>query len=305
MLLAWMPPRWALLGALLVAFHPIVLLWSRWYSGGAIGVLGGASLAVDHKLTRGDIALVDTLAGIGTAGGLTLGMLMQPAQKEAYAVNALLGATGGVIAGYVAGPQTNTTPRRMLRVAGVAAAGGALPFLLYAGIHKASTTADERITFTPSSGISPTTTAGNSPRTELITLVTVLGTFFVLGLLLIGSSAVFLTLCIGQAEAAVTLARRIATALTMAFATSYWQLVGPSLVIGLASALTRPAWSALPPRLVGDETMPALLVFLALFGGVEVLGLRGLIIGPVVMALAVAVLRLYAREAEATKASAP
>ena len=37
------------------------------------------------------------------------------------------------------------------------------------------------------------------------------------------------------------------------------------------------------------------------FGGVEVLGLRGLIIGPVVMALAVAVLRLYAREAETTK----
>ena len=32
-----------------------------------------------------------------------------------------------------------------------------------------------------------------------------------------------------------------------------------------------------------------------------VLGLRGLIIGPVVMALAVAVLRLYAREAEAKR----
>ena len=50
------------------------------------------------------------------------------------------------------------------------------------------------------------------------------------------------------------------------------------------------------PRLVGDEGMPAILTFLGLFGGLEVLGLPGLIAGPVLMALAVAVLRLYARE---------
>jgi predicted PurR-regulated permease PerM len=53
------------------------------------------------------------------------------------------------------------------------------------------------------------------------------------------------------------------------------------------------------PRLVGDEEMPVLLTFLALFGGLEVIGLAGLIAGPVIMALAVAVLRLYAREAGA------
>lgn len=52
----------------------------------------------------------------------------------------------------------------------------------------------------------------------------------------------------------------------------------------------------LRPRLVGDEAMPALLVFVALFGGLEVLGLPGLIVGPVLMALAVAVLRLYSGE---------
>ena len=69
---------------------------------------------------------------------------------------------------------------------------------------------------------------------------------------------------------------------------------GALVIVGVSDFIIR-------PRLVGDETMPALLVFLALFGGVEVLGLRGLIIGPVVMALAVAVLRLYAREAEATR----
>jgi predicted PurR-regulated permease PerM len=37
-------------------------------------------------------------------------------------------------------------------------------------------------------------------------------------------------------------------------------------------------------------------MFIALFGGLEVLGLSGLIVGPVVVSLAVAVLRLYARQ---------
>ncbi len=49
-------------------------------------------------------------------------------------------------------------------------------------------------------------------------------------------------------------------------------------------------------QLVGGETIPALLVFIALFGGVYVMGLAGLIVGPVLMQLAVAVLRLYLRE---------
>ncbi|MDB4954095.1 MAG: hypothetical protein JWO36_1664 [Myxococcales bacterium] len=114
--------------------------------GSTLGVVAGGVMANNHTLTRGDVALVDTLAGIGTASGLTIGMLMQPAQKEAYALNAILGAAGGLIAGYVAGPQTNTTPRRMMRVAGLSALGGGLPFLLYAAIHKASSTADDRVT---------------------------------------------------------------------------------------------------------------------------------------------------------------
>ena len=61
---------------------------------------------------------------------------------------------------------------------------------------------------------------------------------------------------------------------------------GALVVVGLSDYLIR-------PRLVGDEAMPALLVFIALFGGLEALGLRGLIVGPVLMALAVTVLRLY------------
>ncbi len=113
--------------------------------GSTLGLVGGGLLAKDHKLTRGDVALVDTLAGIGTVGGLTLGMLMQPAQPEAYAVNSIIGAAGGVVVGMVAAPNTNTTPRRMLRVAGLAAAGGALPVLLYAAISDSSTDSDERV----------------------------------------------------------------------------------------------------------------------------------------------------------------
>lgn len=51
------------------------------------------------------------------------------------------------------------------------------------------------------------------------------------------------------------------------------------------------------PRLVrGERQMPSLVTFAALFGGVEVFGLKGLVVGPVVMSLAVAVLRLYATE---------
>jgi hypothetical protein len=60
-------------------------------------------------------------------------MLMQPAQKGGYAINSFLGAGAGVIAGVILAPQTNTTPWRMVRVAGLAAAGGAVPLLILAG----------------------------------------------------------------------------------------------------------------------------------------------------------------------------
>jgi hypothetical protein len=120
--------------------------------GSTLAGLGGYAMARDNKLTRGDIALIDTFAGIGGIGGLTIGMLMQPAETEAYSLNSVLGIAGGVIVGYVAAPQTNTTQRRMLRVAGLAAAGGLAPFLLYAAIQDSGSTVDERITGVLSSG---------------------------------------------------------------------------------------------------------------------------------------------------------
>ena len=65
------------------------------------------------------------------------------------------------------------------------------------------------------------------------------------------------------------------------------------------------AWSSascrdyvIRPRLVGGAgTCLPLVTFVALLGGVQVFGLKGLIVGPVLMSLAVAILRLYATEA--------
>jgi predicted PurR-regulated permease PerM len=50
------------------------------------------------------------------------------------------------------------------------------------------------------------------------------------------------------------------------------------------------------PKLVGDEGTPAILTFIALFGGLEIFGLSGLIVGPILMSIAVSTLRLYVRE---------
>jgi hypothetical protein len=120
--------------------------------GSTLAGLGGYAFSRTSTLTRGDIALVDTLAGIGAVGGLTLGMVMQPAQSEAYSLNSVFGIAGGVVVGVLLAPKLDATPRRMSRVAGLAAAGGAVPFLLYAAINDPGTNADERITGVLSTG---------------------------------------------------------------------------------------------------------------------------------------------------------
>lgn len=73
---------------------------------------------------------------------------------------------------------------------------------------------------------------------------------------------------------------------------------GALVVVGFSDYVIR-------PRLVGDEAMPTVLIFIALFGGLEVLGLPGLVVGPVIMGVAVAVLRLYTREAKTRRAAKP
>ena len=62
--------------------------------------------------------------------------------------------------------------------------------------------------------------------------------------------------------------------------------------VGASDYLIRPA-------LIGrHSTLPALLTFAGLFGGVEAFGLIGLILGPLVMALSFSLLRLYAHDAQ-------
>jgi predicted PurR-regulated permease PerM len=65
---------------------------------------------------------------------------------------------------------------------------------------------------------------------------------------------------------------------------------GGLVIVGLSDYVIR-------PRLVrGEAQTPAIVTFAALFGGVEAFGLKGLILGPMLISLALAVLRIYARE---------
>jgi predicted PurR-regulated permease PerM len=109
-------------------------------------------------------------------------------------------------------------------------------------------------------------------------------------------------LFLGIATAIASLVPAVGTLLVWVPAGLYLLAIGspgPAVLVLAWGALVVVGFSdyVIRPRLVGDEGMPTILTFLALFGGLEALGLPGLIAGPVLMALAVAVLRLYAREA--------
>lgn len=74
-------------------------------------------------------------------------------------------------------------------------------------------------------------------------------------------------------------------------AAGIFELLWGALVVGVLCDYV------IRPRLVGrGGHIPTLLTFIALFGGVEVFGVLGLIIGPVVAAVALALLRTYDRE---------
>ena len=67
---------------------------------------------------------------------------------------------------------------------------------------------------------------------------------------------------------------------------------GGVVVVGVSDYLIR-------PRLIGGHgTMPPLATFAALFGGVEVFGLAGLLVGPLLMSISIAILRIFAKDSE-------
>jgi len=77
-----------------------------------------------------------------------------------------------------------------------------------------------------------------------------------------------------------------------------FELVFSALFVGIASDYF------IRPRLVGRQrSVPAIFTFIALFGGVEVFGLIGMILGPVTVTLSLAILRLYEREIADSAAS--
>ncbi|MEK6321641.1 MAG: hypothetical protein AABN33_08155 [Acidobacteriota bacterium] len=68
MLMAWVPPRWALLGGLLAALHPLTLAWSQSYWGGLVAMCGGALvLGAFRRLVQQPKTHHAILMGIGMA----------------------------------------------------------------------------------------------------------------------------------------------------------------------------------------------------------------------------------------------
>ena len=78
------------------------------------------------------------------------------------------------------------------------------------------------------------------------------------------------------------------------------ELIYGALVVGILSDYV------IRPRLVGrDEGIPAIFTFVSIFGGVQVFGLIGLVVGPIIVTLSVAVLRTYQAEVALARASRP
>jgi predicted PurR-regulated permease PerM len=86
----------------------------------------------------------------------------------------------------------------------------------------------------------------------------------------------------------------VAQILTGHAAAGLVELVYGALIVGIVSDYF------VRPRLVGREKrIPSLIMFIGLFGGVEVFGIIGLILGPVTVTLSLAILRTYEREVAA------
>jgi hypothetical protein len=100
--------------------------------GGLGGLVVGLALRNNRWMTDDDIVVIDSFAGMGLLGSLSLGALMKPAHAEAYSVNAVIGTAGGAVVGGLVAHRHDLSARRMARVDVWAAAGALTPWLIFA-----------------------------------------------------------------------------------------------------------------------------------------------------------------------------
>ena len=98
--------------------------------GGALGAGLGTWYALDRDPPSGEVAVFNSLASYGLIGGLLLGVAMDPPRSEAYALNAFLGSSAGMVASFAFGDRLEMSRRRSLMVDLGAAAGFAAPWVL-------------------------------------------------------------------------------------------------------------------------------------------------------------------------------
>ncbi|MEZ4366945.1 MAG: hypothetical protein R2939_11730 [Kofleriaceae bacterium] len=112
--------------------------------GGAAGLGLGYALHRRRAYTAGDVALMDAFAGIGTLGGLTLGLALAPVEGEGYSLNVAIGAAGGWLIGMAAAPSVEASPARVLRIGAHALTGAAAPWILYPLLADSGSDDDEQ-----------------------------------------------------------------------------------------------------------------------------------------------------------------
>jgi hypothetical protein len=83
MLRAFVPPRWALIGGLLCAIHPLVAWWNQSYWGGNVAMLGGALLVGAAARARRDRAKSPRLSR-GLVVGVGLAILANSRPLEGF-----------------------------------------------------------------------------------------------------------------------------------------------------------------------------------------------------------------------------
>ena len=120
-------------------------VWKFAAVGSLIGIGGATWYAARFDPSEEQMLFVNSLGAIGTAGGLLVGVGIQPPESEAYSINALVGSVAGLGVGLALSDAVQVSSRRMLFVDLAAAAGAVVPWaLLYPLIKDDDSENDEQ-----------------------------------------------------------------------------------------------------------------------------------------------------------------